>query len=199
VFIRVDSRLLNRSGNGRQFCAECRNVPTPALIHLDISSDSEYVNGQKPRDGHNQLTRIRVLPMKSSNKINSTQAPNHRSLLQRVGGVAASVVSLFVLSLCCNVLAQSDDFNDGNDTSPVAWTHYDGINAIFGGPPYNVPPQDSWTFPGGNSYRIQANPSPLPGTIGPGRVSSFPTNRRLADHAWLHVHLCQRRRQRARL
>jgi hypothetical protein len=114
--------------------------------------------------------------MKSSNKINSTQAPNHRSLLQRVGGVAASVVSLFVLSLCCNVLAQSDDFNDGNDTSPVAWTHYDGINAIFGGPPYNVPPQDSWTFPGGNSYRIQANPSPLPGTIGPGRVSSFPTN-----------------------
>ena len=114
--------------------------------------------------------------MKSSNKINSIKDPNQRSSLQRLGRVAPSAASLFALSLYCNVLAQSDDFNDGNDTSPVAWMHYDAINAIFGGPPYNFPPQDSWTFPNGNSYRLQANPSPLPGTIGPGRVSSFTAN-----------------------
>src|SRR6516225_2773740 len=113
--------------------------------------------------------------MKSSNQTKSIQVPNHRSLLQ-LGRTAVSVASLLVLSLCCNVLAQSDDFNDGNDTSPVAWMHYDAINTIFGGPPYNLPPQDSWTFPGGNGYRLQASPSPLPGTIGPARVSSFPTN-----------------------
>jgi len=72
--------------------------------------------------------------------------------------------------------AQSDDFNDGNDTTPVAWTRYDAINTIFGGAPYNVPPQDTWSFPGGNTYRLHANASPAPGSIGPARVSSFPTN-----------------------
>jgi hypothetical protein len=67
--------------------------------------------------------------------------------------------------------AQSDDFNDGNDTAPVAWTHYDAISTIFG-----APAQDSWTFPGGNTYRLQASASSDPGTAGPARVSSFPTN-----------------------
>jgi hypothetical protein len=70
-----------------------------------------------------------------------------------------------------HLIAQSDDFNDGNDTAPVAWTHYDGISTIFG-----APAQDTWTFPGGNTYRLQASASANPGTVGPGRVSSFPTN-----------------------
>src|ERR1051326_6403968 len=69
------------------------------------------------------------------------------------------------------VLAQSDDFNDGNDTSPVAWMHYDGVNTVFG-----AGPQDTWTFPNGNSYRLQAIASSDPGTTGPARVSSFPAN-----------------------
>jgi hypothetical protein len=67
--------------------------------------------------------------------------------------------------------AQTDNFNDGNDTSPVAWTHYDAISTIFA-----APAQDTWSFPGGTSYRLQANPSPAPGSTGPARVSSFPTN-----------------------
>jgi hypothetical protein len=70
-----------------------------------------------------------------------------------------------------HLLAQSDDFNDGNDTAPVAWTHYDAISTIFG-----ASAQDTWTFPGGNTYRLQASAVANPGTVGPARVSSFPTN-----------------------
>jgi hypothetical protein len=115
--------------------------------------------------------------MKHTNQINIIQVLNHRSCCLRLGRIAASVASLFALSLYCNVLAQSDDFNDGNDTSPVAWMRYDAIHTIFGGPPYNVPPQDTWSFPGGNTYRFQAVPAtPPPASIGPARVSSFPTN-----------------------
>ena len=78
---------------------------------------------------------------------------------------------LLVLGWPSRGFAQSDDFNDGNDTTPVAWTHYDAISTIFG-----AGAQDTWTFPGGNSYRLQAVSSGDPGTAGPARVSSFPTN-----------------------
>jgi hypothetical protein len=83
----------------------------------------------------------------------------------------ASAALLLTMSWCGHVLAQSDDFNDGNDTGPVAWTHYDAINTIFG-----AGAQDTWTFPGGNTYRLQAEASSDPGSVGPARVSSFPTN-----------------------
>lgn len=53
----------------------------------------------------------------------------------------------------------------------MAWMHYDGINAVFA-----AGPQDSWTFPNGNSYRLQATESSDPDTTGPARVSSFPPN-----------------------
>src|ERR1051326_4396609 len=85
--------------------------------------------------------------------------------------ICASVVMLWAAGWQCTASAQSDDFNDGNDTSPVAWMHYDAINTIFG-----AGPQDTWTFPNGNSYRLQAIASSDPGTTGPARVSSFPTN-----------------------
>jgi len=71
------------------------------------------------------------------------------------------------------VLAQTDDFNDGNDTSPVSWMRFDAINTITGG---GSGPQDTWSFPGGNSYEFQAVPSPAPLGFGPARVSSFPSN-----------------------
>jgi hypothetical protein len=83
----------------------------------------------------------------------------------------APAILLLAVSGCGNLFAQSDDFNDGNDTVPIAWTHYDGISTIFG-----TPPQDSWTFPNGNSYRLQAIESSAPTTTGPARVSSFPAN-----------------------
>src|SRR5689334_7407621 len=49
----------------------------------------------------------------------------------------------------------SDNFNDGNDTSP-AWIRYDPI-----GSHPQIPDQAVWTFPEGG-YRIQTPPSPLP-------------------------------------
>jgi hypothetical protein len=68
----------------------------------------------------------------------------------------------------------TDNFNDGNDTTPApAWTRYDPIQIlgqIFINPA--VPPQNTWSFPGGNTYRLQASVSVDPGNFGPGRVAS---------------------------
>lgn len=60
----------------------------------------------------------------------------------------------------------SDNFNDGNDTSP-AWIRYDPI-----GSHPQIPDQAVYTFPNGG-YRIQTPPSPLPTQVGPGRAGSF--------------------------
>jgi hypothetical protein len=68
------------------------------------------------------------------------------------------------------VKAQSDDFNDAEDTVPIEWTHYDAIATLTGGSA-----QDTWSFTNGG-YRFEAVPSPSPGTAGPARVSSFPAN-----------------------
>ena len=57
--------------------------------------------------------------------------------------------------------AQSDDFNDGNDTG---WTRFDPF-APFGAPA-------SFTFPAG-AYSIQSAPSPSPGTLGASRAASL--------------------------
>ena len=55
-----------------------------------------------------------------------------------------------------------DNFNDGNDTTPSpAWMGYDPIRV------------DAWSFPGGNTYRIQSGPSPDPGNFGQGRAGSI--------------------------
>lgn len=80
-------------------------------------------------------------------------------------------------ALCLAVLAgvstgqsQSDDFNDGNDTG---WTRYDPL-AGFGAPA-------TFSFPGGNSYRIQAGVSPNPGLLGPGRAGSVRADQTYTD------------------
>lgn len=71
-----------------------------------------------------------------------------------------------------------DDFNDGNDTTPApAWTRYDPIQTlgqIFINPSF--PPQNTWSFPGGNTYRLQASVSVDPSNFGPGRVASVQPN-----------------------
>jgi hypothetical protein len=55
----------------------------------------------------------------------------------------------------------ADNFNDGNDIQPLpAWSHYNPIGT------------GSYSFPGGDTYRLQTAPSPDPGTYGPGRVGS---------------------------
>lgn len=55
----------------------------------------------------------------------------------------------------------NDNFNDGNDQG---WTHYDPLAPFGGGGAFTV---------SGGAYRIQAPPSPSPGTLGPGRAGSL--------------------------
>jgi hypothetical protein len=68
-----------------------------------------------------------------------------------------------------------DDFNDGNDQG---WTHYDVLA------PYHPSLAGSFTFPGGNSYRIQTpgnyNPPPL-GDLQRGRVGSIVNGSNYSD------------------
>lgn len=74
----------------------------------------------------------------------------------------AGLSALGFLSAADLAVAQSDNFNDGNDTSPPpAWTRYNPIGT------------GSWSFPGGNTYRLQSAPSPLPAVAGPGRAGSL--------------------------
>jgi hypothetical protein len=59
--------------------------------------------------------------------------------------------------------AQSDNFNDGNDTG---WTRSDPISGAVGSA------RGTWSFPNGG-YRIQTAPSPSPTQLGPARVASI--------------------------
>jgi hypothetical protein len=94
-----------------------------------------------------------------------------KSIFLQFSCIHALSVLLLVMGWQSQALAQSDDFNDGNDTTPLAWTRYDAISTIFG-----TSAQDTWSFPGGNTYRLQAVATGDPGSTGPARVSSFPTN-----------------------
>jgi hypothetical protein len=105
-------------------------------------------------------------------KTTAKRTPNHTKLIpSQLTRFYASAALMLAMGWHGHLLAQSDDFADGDDTAPVAWTHHDAISTIFG-----AGAQDTWTFPGGNSYRLQASPSPNPAGAGPARVSSFPTN-----------------------
>ncbi len=73
-------------------------------------------------------------------------------------GLAAG---LACLSLPMNLRAQSDDFNDGDDTG---WTRFNPFA------PFGAPAQ--FSFPGG-AYRIQAALSPAPSQLGPARAGSL--------------------------
>jgi hypothetical protein len=96
---------------------------------------------------------------------------NHRGP-QSVGLCVRGGASLLGVCFALGVLALAstgraaqitDDFNDQNDTANPAWSHY----APLGG---------TYSFPGGNTYRLQAPTSPSPGTVGPGRVASYLNN-----------------------
>lgn len=56
----------------------------------------------------------------------------------------------------------SEDFNDGNDDG---WTRLEPIKP-FGG-------LTTFSFPGGNTYRLQAGASPDPGTVGQARIGAL--------------------------
>lgn len=55
-----------------------------------------------------------------------------------------------------------DDFNDGNDSG---WTRLNPLAAVGGSATYS--------FPGGNAYRIQTGASPNPAAFGQGRAGSL--------------------------
>jgi hypothetical protein len=65
-----------------------------------------------------------------------------------------------------SALAQSDNFDDGND---AGWTRYDPLGGLGAGP------RVEFTFPNGG-YRISALVSPAPGAAGPARGGSFRTD-----------------------
>jgi hypothetical protein len=76
--------------------------------------------------------------------------------------IMATVPSYKVLASRLFTVSVSDNFNDGNDTTPLpAWARYNPIGT------------GSYSFPGGNKYRIQSAASPDPGTYGQGRAGSF--------------------------
>jgi hypothetical protein len=78
--------------------------------------------------------------------------------------IAAAALTILLLA-GPGAIAQTDNFDDGNDTSPVAWTHYSLPNLPPGAPPYYLPDPGYWgaatySFPsdgsGGKAYRIYA-------------------------------------------
>jgi hypothetical protein len=60
----------------------------------------------------------------------------------------------------------SDDFNDGN---AQGWAQHDPLNV------------GNFSFPGGNSYRLQAGASPNLNVLGPGRIAAFRNDLNLTD------------------
>ena len=65
-------------------------------------------------------------------------------------GKSLLIALLTAMAFSCSVRAQSDNFDDGDDTANPTWTHYDPIADVSG------VPGGSWTFPGSNTYRLQA-------------------------------------------
>ncbi len=63
-----------------------------------------------------------------------------------------------------SVLAQSDDFEDGND---VGWTRYDPIGS------HPLLPDIATFGVVSNAYRIRTAPSPLPSAVGPARAGGI--------------------------
>jgi len=82
--------------------------------------------------------------------------------------LAASVALAACLGAPAALLAQSDDFNDGDD---AGWTRLDPISLYFLATTGSALPQNTWTVTGGK-YRLQSAPTPNP-ALGQGRVLSL--------------------------
>ena len=89
----------------------------------------------------------------------------HSSELVRWAALFAAL--LIGLGMLPRVSAQSDDFNDGNDTG---WVHF-GLSVVGAAATYSFP-DDGF---GGKAYRIQSPAPPVP-NAGPARSFSYRTN-----------------------
>jgi len=94
--------------------------------------------------------------------------PIQKSLFPKLGNLTAS--ALILVGLAADLQAQTtycDNFNDGNDTLPLpAWMHYDPLAILPNG-------GGTWSFPGSNTYRLQAPVSPDFGNYGQARIGSI--------------------------
>jgi hypothetical protein len=100
---------------------------------------------------------------------------------------AALALTLIICSLPVVLQAQveSDDFNDGEDTFPIAWTHDDPLaDPSLGGAQHLTV-----SFPGGNTYKLAAagRDSSFPATVGPGRGGSLAAVDRTAFYSSVDV------------
>ena len=94
------------------------------------------------------------------NLLPSLKAFNTIGAMSRI----AALSTLMLASLPATVLAETDNFNDGDD---VGWTRYNPLGS-FGVPAV-------FSFPAGG-YRIQTTaPSPNPQALGPARAGSYRT------------------------
>ena len=86
----------------------------------------------------------------------------------------AFTVVLCGLPVALHAQTELDDFDDGEDTFPVAWTHNDPLaDASLGGVPHLTV-----SFPGGTAYKLEAAgretpPIGLPAQVGPARGGSL--------------------------
>lgn len=82
--------------------------------------------------------------------------------------LAASVALAACLGAPAALLAQSDDFNDGDDAD---WLRLDPISMYYFAATGTANPQNTWTVTDGK-YRLQSAPTPNP-ALGQGRVLSL--------------------------
>lgn len=86
------------------------------------------------------------------------KTPLHPRPLRSLTAVASLLAALCALPM---LLAQSDDFEDGNDTG---WSHYQPLKDFGAGGVFGV---------SGGLYRLSAPASPAPELLGPQRIGSL--------------------------
>jgi hypothetical protein len=140
------------------------------LVGGDISTTNQTLTslGTFPVQNHLMQMNYRYEPLTRSGVPVVVRLSGTNTLRVTLGGTAVKDNRQLYLNYLLFVPTSVgptvfDNFNDGNDTAP-AWTHLDPLAAFGAG--------GTWSFPGGNSYRIQAASSPDPGNLGPGRAAS---------------------------
>lgn len=132
-------------------------------------------------ESHKQLNRVvPAIVMKTTGiKPRNQTIPNLYFGAIRSTAFSALAALALILTGSKPAMAQSDNFNDGDDTNPPPpWFHYDPIGGL-------TAPPASYLFTNG-TYRIIA-PAPLAPDAGVARAGSFLTNANYADEFYVSV------------